>query len=149
MAKFVARNLSRQELAKLLKEIQKRNAELLRTLQLDSARALLHGCQIIEARAKEILTEKGHVVTGTLRRSINSTVRVEGSVAGRALLQLTGRAHGARIVGEVGTFVYYAPFVEALPDGGYLFPASEEKFQEVTELLAAEGIVPSIRRWSR
>jgi hypothetical protein len=104
----------------------------LRNLNTNLGRALQNAGQIIEARAKEIITEKGHIVTGNLRRSINTQVVQTGST----------------LAAEVGTFVFYAPFVEALPDGGYLFPASEEKFGEVTTILAEQGIVPALKKWS-
>lgn len=154
MGKFTARTLSRSDLNAALKFIRTRNNELIRLVQGDPvARALLNGCQIIEARAKEILTEKGHVRTGTLRRSINSQVRLRAG----------------RLEGEVGSFVHYAPYVEALPPdgrppsigprggedpgrgkgGGYLNPAAEEKFGEVRERLEEQGIKPVLVRWGR
>lgn len=69
-------------------------------------------CSIIEARAKENISgmhgHTRHVRTGTLRRSIQSRV---------------GWASMYEIVGAIGTDVPYAPYVEALPDGGFLYPA--------------------------
>jgi hypothetical protein len=74
---------------------------------------------IIQVEAQRILTEKGHVVTGNLRRSINTQVVVEDT-----LLEV-----------DIGTNVEYAPYIEALPDGGYLFPAYWAKKDEVMQRL--------------
>ena len=70
---------------------------------------------LIQVEAQRILTEKGHVVTGNLRRSINTQVIVQDT-----LLEV-----------DIGTNVEYAPYIEALPDGGYLFPAYWAKKDEV------------------
>ena len=80
----------------------------------ESLQAMKRACSIVEKRAKENLQGRHsphpyrHWVTGTLGRSIKSKVGFTG------LYQLTG---------AIGTDVPYAPYVEALPDGGYLFPA--------------------------
>jgi len=62
-------------------------------------------------RAKDILTENRHVKTGNLRRSIKAEAHFESDTL---------------IVGTTGTDVHYAPYVEALPDGGYLYRAFRE-----------------------
>lgn len=133
MARFNAK--TNAEVAKATREIIKRNKKLIETLQAAGvAKDLFNACQIVEARAKEILTEKGHVVTGNLRRSINTSI-IEAGVS------------RARV--DVGSFVSYAPFVEALPDGGYLFPASEQTFEQVNKFLVEHGVLPALKEWGR
>ena len=104
----------------------------------------------VQARAQEILTEKGHVVTGNLRRSLMTESFVDPSgkgwfvrvaadtdrLAEGYLAQKEGkiadnaeRGSGNRL--SIGTFVYYAPFVELLPDGGYMLPARLEMQEQV------------------
>ena len=61
----------------------------------------------------------GHVVTGNLRRSIRTEAIVEES----------------KLEVIIGTNVEYAPYVEALPDGGYLFPAYWKLKDEVIKNL--------------
>jgi hypothetical protein len=116
--------------------IRKKNAQLLLDVQSSVGRSLFRGGLLVQARAKEIITEKGHVKTGNLRRSINTQLTRSGP-------------GGDRISAEVGTFVEYAPNVEALPDGGYLFPASEEAFPQVVALLARDGLLPALERWGQ
>lgn len=77
----------------------------------------------IAGRAKEILVEKGHVKTGNLLRSI----KCEAEFIDTFVIQ-----------GHVGTAVSYAPCVEALPDGGFLWPAVMEKGDEVAAELQKE-----------
>lgn len=132
MARFKARTPA--EVVQVLREIQKRNVELVKTVAGGLPRTLFNACQIVEARAKEIITEKGHVVTGSLRRSINTSIQ---------------DATETRVLVEVGSFLVYAPFIEALPDGGYLFPASEETFEQVSKYMADHGLAPAVRAWGR
>lgn len=132
MAKYRAKNL--KETVRILKLIQKRNTEFIEQISSELPRVMVNAGQIIEARAKEILTEKGHVVTGNLRRSINTQI-------------VEAQEMSVRV--EVGTFVDYAIYVEALPDGGFLFPASEETFPVVTQFLFERGIRPQVVRWGR
>ena len=115
-----------------LRRIAAESEKLLQTLENDAAaRKLQQGGLIIQARSQEILTEKGHIVTGALRRSGNTrTVRTSQGLAT-----------------EVGYFMFYAPFVEALSDGGFLLPASEEKFDEVSQFVAEQLVQPTLRRW--
>lgn len=94
--------------------LQKLFAQLLkadREVRAACLKAVWTGVNDIATRAKEILTENQHVVTGDLRRSIKGKAKfVEKDV----------------IEGEVGTGVLYAPYIEALPDGGFLYPAYNE-----------------------
>jgi len=70
---------------------------------------------IIEARAKENISgmhgHGRHVKTGNLRRSIQTKAGWKGF---------------AEVVAVIGTDVPYAPHIEALPDGGFLYPALME-----------------------
>lgn len=138
MARFKADMKLRGQIERELKKIAKRNETLLRAMVGNDeasagARALLDGGLLMAARAKEIITEKGHIVTGNLRRSINAQLQ-------------TNVRH--RLEVEVGTFVHYAPFVEALPDGGYLFPASEETFPTVVQIFEERGVNAVLVRWA-
>jgi hypothetical protein len=74
--------------------------------------AFLQGGAVIAAEAKRIITEKGHVVTGALRRSVHPEVT-------------DWRDDYIEI--SVGTWLHYAKKIEDLPDGGYLFEAFERK----------------------
>lgn len=74
------------------------------------------GMNEIADRAKFFLTENHHVKTGNLRRSVKGEARQ---------VSLTV------IEGQVGTNVHYAPYVEALPDGGYLYRSVQEKIPVV------------------
>ena len=84
--------------------------------------AMTRACYIIVIRAKEIIMENDHWVTGTLLRSIDARV---------------GWAGMYEVDGAVGSDVHYAPYVEALPDGGYLFPAYVELKDEAFEFFKA------------
>jgi len=75
----------------------------------------------MQIRAKQILTENNHVVTGNLRGSIKS----EAKFVTVFIIQ-----------GEVGTAVHYAPYVESLPDGGYLFRAVREELPKANIRIA-------------
>ena len=115
-----------------LRRIAAETEKLVQTLESDAAaRKAQQGGLIIQARSQEILTEKGHIDTGALRRSGNT----------RTVRDTQGLST------EVGYFMFYAPFVEALPDGGYLAPASEEKFDEVSQFIAEQLVQPTLRRW--
>lgn len=65
--------------------------------------------EIINRRAKEIMTQKGHIVSGTLRR--------KGHVQDDETRD--------RIISTISFPPIYALSVEMLPDGGYLHPAIE------------------------
>lgn len=122
------------ELANIARETQ----AILERLGSDSAaRKMQQGGLIIQARAQEIITEKGHIVTGALRRSINT----------RTFPEATGA--GVNLVTEVGSFMEYAPYVEALPDGGYLAEAAEETFEQVTSFVGEQLVEPELRKWGQ
>jgi hypothetical protein len=106
----------------------------------------------VQARAQEIITEKRHVITGNLRRSILTEVHIpDGGGYGVRIfaseaelesgfesnknkvkeLEKNGKNVPKKFENVAGTFVYYAAFVELLPDGGFLLPATLEKSSEV------------------
>ncbi len=58
----------RQQIDQELKNIRAANAWLRKTLADPAVQKVVNAGQIIEARAKEIITEKGHIDTGNLRR---------------------------------------------------------------------------------
>lgn len=133
MATWKAKN--RAEVNRALKALRKRNEELVKGISgSEMTRTLFNACQIVEARAKEILTEKGHIVTGNLRRSITTSIIENSTKVSRV---------------QVGSFVEYAPFVEALPDGGFLYPAVVETFDQVSRFMVENGLQPALAKWSR
>jgi hypothetical protein len=133
MAKYKAKNLA--ETAAALRIIKKKNSDMIRKVRgSELARVAMQAGFIVEARAKEILTEKGHVVTGNLRRSINTQLVSVGTYSATV---------------QVGTFVVYGPYIENLPDGGFLFPASIQTFPEVSRFLNERGIVPILKAWGQ
>ena len=81
-------------------------------VRIKGKQAMERAANIIVSRAKEIIIEKEHVITGNLLRSIQAKV---------------GWASLSELIGVIGTDVPYAPRVEALPDGGYLRLALVEK----------------------
>jgi len=81
------------------------------------------GGQSIAERAANLVTELGHVITGNLRDSLHA----EAKWINPNIIEV-----------NVGTNVFYAPYVEALPDGGYLYKATREKIDKVYEYIFAE-----------
>ena len=75
---------------------------------------------LIEDEAKRILKEMGHIDTGMLWNSIETMVARKGNYKLSIL---------------IGTDVYYSIYIEALPDGGFLFPAYLRKRKDVLKLL--------------
>lgn len=133
MARYTAR--SPKETAQILRIIKGKNTEMIRKVRgSELGKIAVQAGLIVEARAKEIITEKGHVVTGNLRRSINTQLTEVGQYSATV---------------QVGSFVEYAPFVENLPDGGFLLPAAIETFPEVSEFLNEKGIVPVLKAWGQ
>jgi len=86
-----------------------------RRMSAELEKALFREGTKVQVEAVRIIKENRHVVTGTLWRSIRTSVDFEGF----------------RTEVNIGTNVEYAPFVEALPDGGYMFPAYWNKKDEV------------------
>jgi len=78
----------------------------------EAKKAMFRGGTLIEARAREHLEgmhgHPRHWITGNLAGSIQVKV---------------GWINLYEIMGVIGTDVPYAVHVEALPDGGYMFPA--------------------------
>lgn len=112
----MARSDNGRKLRKQLIAISKEVAEAL-------PRAALRGGTIIETGAKQNLVDKGHVVTGTLLRDIKAGLGKVTRTSAEAL---------------IGTAVHYGKYVEALPDGGFLFESSEEN---TPKALREAGIV--------
>lgn len=87
------------------------------------AQAGWRGGEAISTRAHDILVENEHVISGNLKDSLHP----ESKWISPTVLDI-----------EVGTNVFYAPYVEALPDGGYLYRAAHEKINEVYDYIFAE-----------
>lgn len=96
-------------------EVQIKLRLLDQTVRKNGEKAMNVACMIIQRRAKENISgEHGHtrhIKTGNLRRNIKFKSEWKSF---------------AEIDGVIGTDVPYAPYVEALPDGGFLFPALME-----------------------
>lgn len=108
----------------------------------DVGNALARGGMLISTRGVEIIKEKGHVVTGTLWRSVHVGFPGAqhggdfGAAFGGANLASAAmtNAHGEQAqVGpstfqvHIGSWIYYAYFVERLPDGGFMYPAFKQR----------------------
>jgi hypothetical protein len=152
MGFWTVRTFTAAEIAAIQRDIQKRNQQLAEDLNTDIGRTLFQGGLLIQGRTQEKTIEKEHVVTGSLLRSWNTQLEPR-SAASRIFI---GRAGGAPTVGTtepvsvlVGSFMFYAPFVENLPDGGMLNEAAEERFDDVVDLMAERGLQPALKRWAR
>ena len=85
------------------------------TVRNQSLKAMARASAIVETRAKENISGQHghtmHIKTGNLRRNIKSKAQWKGNY---------------EIEGFIGTDVPYAPWIESLPDGGFLYPALME-----------------------
>lgn len=86
-------------------------------------KAVYRACVGIQKRAQKILTELGHIVTGNLRRNIKSEADFVTKY---------------EVVGIIGTDVPYGPYIEALPDGGYLYKAYLEEAENAVNYINNE-----------
>lgn len=102
-----------------MRQIRRVRDEIRRSLET----AVLDGLEPTVNRAREILTENGHVVTGALRDSIAAS---------------SEQVDPDTVQGVVGSDRDYAEEIENLPDGGFLFRASEETTPEMVRLAGAE-----------
>jgi len=90
---------------------------------------------LVATRAKENLKGKyepspyRHWITGNLSRSVKSVTEWKSA----EVLEC-----------RIGTAVHYAPYIEALPDGGFLMPALNVKMPEISR-----KIYEDIRRMFR
>lgn len=89
----------------------------------DIKKSMFRGVAMIANRADEIIVEKGHVVTGNLHRNMKSKAGMVGAW---------------EIEGVAGTDVPYAPFIEALPDGGFLQAAYMQRKGLVITYIASQ-----------
>lgn len=91
--------------------------------------AVPQAAEIINTGAKDKLTEKNHVVTGNLRRSghVSRDVSEVHGVAGSS--EVTVRA-------VISFPPIYALKIEQLPDGGYLYEATEENAARCKNFIA-------------
>jgi hypothetical protein len=78
----------------------------------DAPDAFRRAAMPVESSAKQIITAKGHIKTGSLRRSIHTMI----TAFRRTFIEVT-----------VGTWLHYASKIEHLADGGYLFEAFEKQ----------------------
>jgi len=121
MSKFITVDFNEEEVDKAFNKLTDIEKDIITICETCS--------MIVVTEAKRIITEKGHIVTGNLRRSIIGVVE---SIAIDIIL------------GKIGSHLNYAYYVERLPDGGYLFEALENKFDNLVKCLSnkiAERIV--------
>jgi hypothetical protein len=123
---------SPEDVAKFMEEIRKKNRIMIAGMRSDIGKATLKAGWVVSNRAKEILQENNHVISGNLVRSLNAQV-VEFTTDFVAV--------------DVGSFMEYAPAIEALPDGGYLNRALEEKADTANKIMIDAGLEPSLKRW--
>jgi hypothetical protein len=82
------------------------------------------GALLVVARAKENLAGKNapnpyrHWITGNLSRSVKASTKFISPTV---------------LESSVGTGVHYAPYIENLPDGGFLAPALQAVYPEVVK----------------
>ncbi len=112
------------------REYRRQLQRLGRELQRELGHAALLGASVIVRGAKEKITVKGHIVTGALRRDINA--------------QLASSTPTVAVV-AVGVALHYGKYVEALPDGGFLFESVEENTAEAIRVIGHE-LEAAIRR---
>jgi hypothetical protein len=132
MARYNARNLD--ETIKFLTLIGEKDKKLLAQTKSAMPRVLMGTGQINQARAQEIIQEKGHVDTGNLVRSINTQL---------------GELSEERTEVLVGTFVIYAGKIENLPDGGYMFESTQQTMPLQIKYLVENDVKPAIVEWGR
>lgn len=125
MPKIFDTEITGEEATMLAFELLKEN------VQKDCEAALTQAGGEIANLAQDILTAKGHVKTGTLRRSIQSYVTINAEELSSSIGSFPP---GAR--GYFGSDAPYAPYVEALPDGGFLGPAYYQLKDKVNKWLA-------------
>lgn len=102
----------------------KRNIAMIKSrIGIDAANVFRRAGLIIANSAQQILTVKGHIVTGALRRSLTAQVT-----------NVTLRG----IEVSVGSDRAYAEDIEMLPDGGYLFEAFEKQRAVVIRYIGDE-----------
>ena len=106
-----------------VKKMRKRIAAIEKRYKSDVPNIFRNGGLIIADSAKQILTAKGHILTGALRRSISAMIT---------------ELKPMRIEVSVGTWLEYAPLVEELPDGGFLFEAFEKQRAAVVSYIKRE-----------
>lgn len=116
-------------------------------------KAMEQACILVEGRAKDILaTIPWETGEHGLRRSTGVKFPPYSLVEGhndtrtlsRSLQHKTGWISTNDIVGAIGSDVPYAPYVEALPDGGFLIPALRENQNEAFELFA-KGVREAVK----
>lgn len=133
--------MARNDWKSFIKRIEKMQTQV----QRDLATAVVKSGTVIELRAKEILTEKGHVVTGNLRRSVNTQLGLVTKKSADAI---------------VGASAVYARRVEELPEGprranpnrgvggGFLAPAVTQRLAQAIKV-AAEFMERALRKGAK
>lgn len=104
-------------------KMRKQMALIQKKYKSDVPNIFRNGGLIIANSSKQILTAKGHILTGTLRRSITAMIT---------------ELKPDRIGVSVGTWLDYAKIIEDLPDGGYLFEAFEKQRTPVVNYIKAQ-----------
>jgi hypothetical protein len=113
-----------------VRKMKERLAKIQKRYKSDVPNIFRNAGLIIANSAKQILTAKGHILTGALRRSLTAMIT---------------ELKPAYIEVSVGTWLEYAPLVEALPDGGYLYEAFEKQKTVVVNYIKRQ-LASSLRR---
>lgn len=104
-------------------QFAKRLRRIGRNLDAELERVALLGAQVIVRGSKLKITQKGHIVTGALRRDIQGQTKY---------------VTPEEVAIAIGVSLHYGKYVEALPDGGYLFEAVEENAAEAIRVIGRE-----------
>lgn len=91
----------------------------------DIATIFRRGGLIIGNSAAQIIDAKGHILTGALMRSMTENVQIT-------------RVTKTEVDVSVGSHLHYAPKIEMLPDGGFLFEAFEKQRAVVLRYIGDE-----------
>jgi len=95
-----------------LEKLKLKTAILKKKSRDDLGKAMFIAGARIQVEAQGILTDNKHIVTGALRRSINTESQIHGTSVLKVL---------------VGTHLKYGIDIELLEDGGYLVPALKKE----------------------
>lgn len=110
--RFINVNFDEKEVLKKLGDLSDLEKEIINIIE--------EATTLFISAAKIKITQKGHIITGTLRRSIR---------------YITTSITDDIIKGKLGSHVHYAYWVENLPDGGYLLESFNEKFDTVANYI--------------
>lgn len=122
----------KQSADKARDRMKQKNKQLQIDIEKMGAASLLEFGKLVRDRARKILRQKGHVDTEALLWSIEEKADPKNP-----------------LVVQVGSNLDYAPVIENLPDGGYLFPATEQSVQDFAKVVDKKAVDPALERWGQ